>query len=220
MGGQENEEKPFWTQFLRTDYDNEPKALLPMVMDVLDGNVKLDQIEDDMAVPINHKKEPIHPQTPQKARAMTAEEQEEEAKMKREMAKIRRLEQKIGMANKAQQDMMQKMYDHRMKMENMLNKAKNMEEEKKQATDTYDLKNRRGLTSQAHAQTAKKKPPVQSGKAIFKSKAQMAAEAEARMFGAGTPSKDEDGTFLTDLMGGAKKPDRHGSAKSALKPGR
>jgi len=42
---------------------------------------------------------------------------------------------------------MQKMYDHRMKMENMLNKAKNMEEEKKQATDTYDLKNRRGLTS-------------------------------------------------------------------------
>jgi len=44
----------------------------------------------------------------------------------------------------------------------------------------------------------------------------MAAEAEARMF-SGTPSKDaDDGTFLTDLMGG-KKPDRRTSA-SALKP--
>jgi dsDNA-binding SOS-regulon protein len=150
-----------------------------MVMDVLEGNRKVDEIEDEQAIPIK--------KTPKK-RAMTAEETEEEAKMKREMAKIRRLEQKIGMVNKAQQDMLQKMYDHRMKMEAQMNKAKTLEEEKKQATESYDLKNKRGLTSQV-SKTAQKKPPIQSGKAIFKSKAQMAAEAEARMFGAGTPSK-------------------------------
>jgi len=42
-----------------------------------------------------------------------------------------------------------------------------MEEQKNQATNQYDLKNRRGLTSQANL-TAQKKPP---GKPVFKSKA-------------------------------------------------
>lgn len=62
-----------------------------------------------------------------------------------------------------------------MKMEAVLNKAAKMEEEKQNATMDYDLKNRRGLASQMSSQTAKKpqkgKPPVSSGKAIFKSRA-------------------------------------------------
>jgi hypothetical protein len=64
--------------------------------------------------------------------------------------------------------MMQKMYDHRMKMEDQHNKIKTLEEEKKQTTADYDFKNKRGLTSQA--QTAKKND-TKSGKAIFKSRA-------------------------------------------------
>jgi len=55
--------------------------------------------------------------------------------------------------------MMQKMYDHRMKMEAQMNKANLLEEEKKQATESYDMKNRRGLTSQ-NSKTAQKKPPL------------------------------------------------------------
>lgn len=51
-----------------------------------------------------------------------------------------------------------KMNDHKMKMENVLGKARVMEEEKKQATQQYDAKNKRGLTSQL-SQTAQKKPP-------------------------------------------------------------
>ena len=93
------------------------------------------------------------------------------------------------------------MYDHKMKMEVMLSKAKVMEEEKKQATREYDLKNRRGLTTQM-SNTAQK---TKASKPVFKSKAQMAAEAEAKMFGGGTPQKEEEGdTFLTDLMMGKK----------------
>jgi len=34
----------------------------------------------------------------------------------------------------------------------------------------------------------------------------MAAEAEARMFGGGTPGKNDGDTFLTDLMMGKKQP--------------
>lgn len=45
--------------------------------------------------------------------------------------------------------MSSKMYEHKVKMEGALGKARAMEEEKKQATQSYDLKNKRGLTSQA-----------------------------------------------------------------------
>ena len=40
-----------------------------------------------------------------------------------------------------------KMYDHRLKMEGILQQANAMEEEKKQTTGQYDKKNLRGLTS-------------------------------------------------------------------------
>ena len=99
------------------------------------------------------------------------------------------------------------MYEHKVKMEGALGKARAMEEEKNQLTQSYDVKNKRGLTSQASVTAQKGRPPVQSGKAIFKSKAQMAAEAEAKMFGAQTPTGRDDGgedTFLTGLLAGKK----------------
>ena len=118
------------------------------------------------------------------------------------------------------------MYEHKMKMEGALSKARIREEEKKQVTQQYDLKNRRGLTSQSSLTAQKGKPPVQSGKAIFKSKAQMAAEAEARLFGGSGLQTDVAGgssgdTFLTDLMQGKKQTNdaRRASAQSAMKPG-
>lgn len=80
--------------------------------------------------------------------------------MKAEWDKIRKLEAKIGQVNKAQADMSSKMYDHRLKMEAILNKAKVLEEEKKQTTEKYDVKNKRGLTSQASSAAQKSKPPV------------------------------------------------------------
>jgi hypothetical protein len=43
-----------------------------------------------------------------------------------------------------------KMYDHKLKMEGIMNKARVMEEEKKQTTESYNVRNRRGLTSQAN----------------------------------------------------------------------
>jgi dsDNA-binding SOS-regulon protein len=67
--------------------------------------------------------------------------------MSKEWAKIRRLEQKLGFANKAQQEMQGKINDQKMRIEAALNKASVMEEEKRQATFQYDLKNKRGLTS-------------------------------------------------------------------------
>lgn len=94
--------------------------------------------------------------------------------MRKEWAKIRSLEQQLAAAGKAEQDMASKMQDHRMKMEAGLSKARLLEEEKFNATLDYDIKNKRGLASQM-SQTAKKsqkgKPPVSSGKAIFKSRA-------------------------------------------------
>jgi len=100
-------------------------------------------------------------------------------------------------------------------------KAKTWEEEKKQATQQYDLKNKRGLTSQAGLTASKAKPPS-SGKAIFKSKAQMAAEAEARIFSGGGPGPGDAAggdTFLTDLMQGKKQTsERKPPSQSALKP--
>lgn len=45
LGLQENEEKPFWAKFLKSDYlkdDDEP--LLPKVMEVLDGKKGVDEV--------------------------------------------------------------------------------------------------------------------------------------------------------------------------------
>ena len=104
-------------------------------------------------------------------------------------------------------------------MESMLNRADELEEEKNEVTKTYNLKNKRGLTSQIGGTTKKpgpaEKPPVSSGKAIFKTKTrkEMAQEAEAKMYekmaGGGGGGSD---TFLTGL-GGKKK-----SSRSAAKP--
>ena len=170
-------------------------------MEVLDGNKGVDEVFNagSQALELYKAKEEDEIQsmgTPMRDKTDLLEE----AKVEKEWAKIRRLEQRLGAANKAQADMVEKMNDHKMKMEAVLNRAADMEEVKKQATAQYDLKRKRGLTSQIH-QTEKKaqKPPVQSGKAIFKSKAQMAAEAEAKLFGG--PSVQENGdTFLTDLV--------------------
>ena len=94
-----------------------------------------------------------------------------------------------------------------------------LEEEKREVSKAYDMKNKRGLTSQISATEKKKtgagKPPVvQSGKAIFKTKREMAQEAEARMFekmGGGGGGSD---TFLTGL-GGKKKPARSAAKRGA-----
>jgi hypothetical protein len=66
--------------------------------------------------------------------------------------------------------MTSKLNDHKMRMEADMGKAKTWEEEKRQATQQYDLKNKRGLTSQVNKTASKAKPPS-SGKAIFKSNA-------------------------------------------------
>lgn len=46
LGLEETEEKPFWTKFLRSDYLDEadPAPLLPGVLEVLDGNKKVDEM--------------------------------------------------------------------------------------------------------------------------------------------------------------------------------
>lgn len=54
-----------------------------------------------------------------------------DSKMQREWAKIVRLEQRLNMANKAQEEMVVKMNDHKMKMEADLSKGKTWEEEKR-----------------------------------------------------------------------------------------
>jgi hypothetical protein len=61
-------------------------------------------------------------------------EGEGNGKMSKEWAKIQRLEQRLNMANKAQEDMLLKMNDHKMRMEADLNRGKTWEEEKRQAT--------------------------------------------------------------------------------------
>lgn len=141
--------------------------------------------------------------------------------MQREWARIRDLEAKLGRAHKAEQEMAAKMHQHRLRIEEQLNKADILEEEKREVSKAYDKKNRRGLTSQISATEKKKsgaagKPPVvQSGKAIFKTKREMAQEAEARMFekmagGGGAGASD---TFLTGLA--KKKPARSASKRGA-----
>ena len=82
------------------------------------------------------------PETPKKKM-----DPEESDKMKKEWAKIRKLEQKLGVANKNQQQMQTSINDQKMRIEAALNKAQGLEEEKKQVTSQYDLKNKRGLTS-------------------------------------------------------------------------
>ena len=44
---EENEDKPFWTKFLRSDYlgEEDQGPLLPDVLDVLDGNKKVDDLK-------------------------------------------------------------------------------------------------------------------------------------------------------------------------------
>lgn len=62
---------------------------------------------------------------------------------------------------------------------------------------------------------------MSSGKAIFKSRAQMAAEAEAMIFGGGVNPDADDDTFLTGLLGAGKKQKSEGrrsTAQSAKKP--
>jgi hypothetical protein len=45
LGGEESEEKPFWAKFLQSDFQKEePKPLLPMIMDVLAGNATVDEL--------------------------------------------------------------------------------------------------------------------------------------------------------------------------------
>ena len=67
--------------------------------------------------------------------------------MQKEWAKICRLEQRLGEATKAQEEMTNKMNDHKMKMEAAISLTTKAEEEKRQVTQQYDLKNKRGLTS-------------------------------------------------------------------------
>jgi len=45
---EENEEKPFWAQFLKSDYGKpaeKPAPLLPMILDVLDGNASVNEMQ-------------------------------------------------------------------------------------------------------------------------------------------------------------------------------
>ena len=221
MGLQENEEKPFWAKFLKSDYLQEDEPLLPKVMEVLDGNKGVDEVfnagSQALELYKGNLEDDVQSQaTPQRTKNM--DDLLEEAKVDKEWAKIRKLEQRLGAANKAQAEMAAKMNDHKMKMEAVLNKAHDLEEVKKQITQEYDLRKKRGLTSQIN-QTEKKasKPPVQSGKAIFKSKAQMAAEAEAKMFGDKTVQGEGD-TFLTDLVKPKKPESKRPPAHSAMKP--
>lgn len=146
---QENEDKPFWAKFLRSEEDR-GGDLTSMVMNVLEGKktfaqAKKEREEDKYASEISKRGQrvessPSETSTPSKSRDL-------DSKMKQEWEKIRKLEAKIGQANRAQEDMKAKMYDHKLRMEGILSKAAKIEEEKKQATEVYDVKNRRGLTS-------------------------------------------------------------------------
>ena len=70
------------------------------------------------------------------------------ATMRKQWEKIQQLEQKLGEAGKKEQAMANEMQDHRMKMEAVLSRARQLEEEKQNVTLDYDLKNKRGLGSQ------------------------------------------------------------------------
>ena len=123
--------------------------------------------------------------------------------MRKAWEKIQALEQRLGEAGKKEQAMAHEMQDHRMKMEAVLGRARLLEEAKEDATMDYDLKNKRGLASQTAKKAQKGKPPVSSGKAIFKSRAQM-----------------DDDTFLTGLLAGKKQKSegKRSATHSAQKP--
>lgn len=98
MGLEEKEDKPFWTKFLRSDYlGEEDKApLLPQVMDVLEGNKGIDEMlmeQQNPSVTENQLELYQEPETPKKS--------ENADRIDKEWAKIRKLEQQLGAANKA-----------------------------------------------------------------------------------------------------------------------
>ncbi len=105
MGLGEKEEKPFWTKFLKSDYgsvNDLDKPLLPQVLDVLEGTKNVDEVvaEDENSRALDfYRQTEKAPETPVKK---TAKELQEEAKLKAEWAKIRRLENQLGQASKAQ----------------------------------------------------------------------------------------------------------------------
>lgn len=119
LGLEETEEKPFWTKFLRSDYLDEadPAPLLPGVLEVLDGNKRVDEMimeaqgSNSQALALYKGDGEPSPRTPAKEEPQTAEEAEEQADanakaadqaaLHREWAKIRKLESKLGAANKA-----------------------------------------------------------------------------------------------------------------------
>ena len=138
LGAEENEERPFWAKFLSSDYNQkEEKPLLDGVMQVLEGNATVDDLkhgraganqrEDQLAIEFYKQQREQEDETP----PMTPDRNTEDSvKLKKEWDKIKRLEMKIGQASKNESKMKQKMYDHKLKMEGMLNKAAKLEEEK------------------------------------------------------------------------------------------
>jgi len=110
MGLVENEEKPFWAKFLRSDYlQDDAGPLLPDVMEVLEGNKQLDEViptadAGSRALALYTEDEyDSAQQTPRSdgLGAQAEDDGEAQAKMQREWAKICRLEQRLGVANKA-----------------------------------------------------------------------------------------------------------------------
>ena len=117
MGLGEKEEKPFWAKFLRSDYlEPDDGPLLPKVMDVFDGKIEVDEVVESRALALIE--EPVEerpmPQTPQPSGGKD---------MTKEWEKIRKLEQRLGAANKAHVAMKGKINDHKMKLEAQLSKA-------------------------------------------------------------------------------------------------
>jgi hypothetical protein len=47
LGIREDEEKPFWAKFLKSDHEEEPKSLLGGVLAVLDGNKTLHELKEE-----------------------------------------------------------------------------------------------------------------------------------------------------------------------------
>lgn len=100
MESQENEDKPFWAKFLRSeDEGNQAGDLTSMVMNVLEGKktfaqAKKEREEDKHATVISKRgarveSTPSEMSTPTKSNDI-------DSKMKLEWEKIRKLEAKIG----------------------------------------------------------------------------------------------------------------------------
>jgi len=118
MGLGEKEDKPFWAKFLSHDYQKEVDSgpMLSNVMDVLEGNKKLEDIinpgDDDegrIEVYTGPSNDPRidygmgqnEDYDDDEDRPETEEERLQKEKVSKEWAKICRLEQRLGMANKA-----------------------------------------------------------------------------------------------------------------------